>query len=717
MPLLELENLTLKHRYQIRRLLKKGSYAEIHEALDLQRQQTVVVKALNPSLGRGADEDLKEKLIENFRQEVSLLAELRHSGIVELFDEGSEMDRRGEVCRYLVLEYLSGGDLHDYCSGRPLTMEEVLRYFREICAALDQAHARGIIHRDIKPGNLMFDATGAKLKLVDFGVAKRLRGDHSYEITRVGTDIYAAPEHHPFLEVGPEANPESGRGRLTPAADVYSLAKTIYAALTGQAPREFRLRPIDRLPPALAAQSYSNALLGVLRRATADRVADRYVSVRDFWHDFVRAAEPSLAHSSKTDEITIPRGRRKSDSLRDLATSLTRRLNSKRRIVIDLAGRDQPSPSPGPPVIAAQSSVLPSPPPLPSRFTLHPLQAIAAVLIAVACSVFAHAVLINFMDSSIADGFALTFGMTMAAAAYWLSGRLWGTPLPASAKSLPAFAFTTATVDARGQTLALRKKQARHFIEALDPQTALEMVEIPSGSFWMGAPETEEAHTPGEKPRHRVSVRSFLLGKYPITQSQWRVVAAWPKVRLDLNPNPSSFPGDDCPVETVSWDEAVEFCERLARRTGRRYRLPSEAEWEYACRARTNTPFHFGGTLNSSLANFDGLRPYAYSLASAASERTTPAGSFGVANAFGLFDMHGNVWEWCLDEWHNDYSGAPDDGSAWGGAGYGKKLRVVRGGAWFNAARLCRSAYRYYSAQDTRGNNCGFRVALDIEQI
>lgn len=742
MPLLELENLTLKHRYQIRRLLKKGSYAEIHEAWDLQQKRSVAVKVLNPSLGRSVDEDLKQKLTENFGQEISLLAELRHSGIVELLDEGSELDRRGDICRYLVLEYLPGGDLQEYSSRHPLALEETLHYFREICGALDLAHSHGIIHRDIKPSNLIFDEASAKLKLVDFGIAKRLRGDRSYEITRVGTDLYAPPEHHPHLEIGPEANRQSGRGKLTPAADVYSLAKTIYAAMAGQAPKEFRLRAIDRLPKSLATQGYNEALLRVLRRATAERVADRYASVRDFWYDFVRAAETAFPISSKAAEKTgdttalrqrhpakpinqsISTGKANSpgavSTARDLARSVARRLSGKGRIVIDLAEQKMLLPLPPPsPLIPAQS-FLPSPnsPQIPwPRFTLHPLQAIAALLIAIAGSLLAKVLLMNFMDSFFADGLAVIAGVGMAAASYRLSTQVWGLAPSLSAKPLPTFDFTTVTVDVRGRQVSSRRKQARELIESVGEGLVWEMVEIPAGSFWMGSRPVEEAHTNCEEPRHRVSVKSSMLGKYPITQSQWRIVAAWPKVRLDLNPNPSAFPGDNCPVETVSWDEAMEFCERLARRTGRLYRLPSEAEWEYACRAGTDTPFHFGSTLNSSLANYDGLRPYAYSLADKSPERTTPVGSFGVANAFGLFDMHGNVWEWCLDAWHADYHGAPNDGSAWMGEIHEKKLRVVRGGAWFNAARLCRSAYRYYSARDMRGNNCGFRIALNIEEV
>ncbi|MBS1789069.1 MAG: SUMF1/EgtB/PvdO family nonheme iron enzyme [Acidobacteria bacterium] len=732
MPLLELEKLTLKHRYQIRRLLKKGSFAEIHQAWDLKQQRDVAVKVLNPMLGRSVDEDLKEKLVENFRQEVSLLAELRHPGIVELLDEGTEMDRRGEICRYLVLEYLPGGDLQEYCSRRPLLLEETLRYFREISSALELAHSRGIVHRDIKPGNLMFDATGAKLKLVDFGVAKRLRGDRSYEITRVGTDLYAPPEHHPHLEIGPEADQQSGRGKLTPAADVYSLAKTIYAAMSGQAPKEFRLRPIDRLPKLLANQIYGDALLRVLRRATAERIADRYLSVRDFWHDFVRITEIAFPHSSKfvekTGETTTLRQQQQPvnqvrviETARDLGRAMARRLSGNRRIVVDLAEHQRPQPlslsMPHSPANFGNSFHTSHPQFSLSRFPLHPLQGITVLLIAIACSLLAKILLMHFLDSFFANGLAIIAGMAMAVLSYRLSSQALGLQPSLSTRQLPSFEFDVVTVDVRGRNVSTRRKQGRQLVENAGEQLGLEMVEIPSGSFWMGSLASEEAHTNCEEPRHRVTLNSFLLGKYPVTQLQWRIVAAWPKIRMNLNPNPSAFSGDSHPVETVSWNEAIEFCERLSQRTGRHYRLPSESEWEYACRAGTDTPFHFGGTLTSSLANYDGLRPYAYSLAGKSFERTTPVGNFGVANAFGLFDMHGNVWEWCQDDWHPDFHGAPGDGRAWVEEKSIRTMKVVRGGAWFNAARLCRSAYRYYASPEMRGNNCGFRVALNVEHV
>ncbi len=153
-------------------------------------------------------------------------------------------------------------------------------------------------------------------------------------------------------------------------------------------------------------------------------------------------------------------------------------------------------------------------------------------------------------------------------------------------------------------------RTAQFFSQQLSPTVGLDMVLIPGGSFQMGSPEDELDRGEQEGPQHRVTVPSFCMGKYPITQAQWRVVAELPPANQDLDPEPSRFKGDERPVEQVSWEEAVEFCARLSQFTGREYRLPSEAEWEYACRAGTTTPFHYGETITPDIANYDGNSTY-----------------------------------------------------------------------------------------------------------
>ena len=150
----------------------------------------------------------------------------------------------------------------------------------------------------------------------------------------------------------------------------------------------------------------------------------------------------------------------------------------------------------------------------------------------------------------------------------------------------------------------------------------------------MGSPENEPERQEREGPQHEVTVPSFFLGRYPVTQSQWRAVAAMPQVKRELNPEPSNFKGDNLPVERVSWYESVEFCDRLSTKTGRPYRLPSEAEWEYACRAGTTTPFHFGRTLTTEVANYNGNYTYADGPKGEYRKTTTPVDQFGDCECF-----------------------------------------------------------------------------------
>jgi formylglycine-generating enzyme required for sulfatase activity len=211
---------------------------------------------------------------------------------------------------------------------------------------------------------------------------------------------------------------------------------------------------------------------------------------------------------------------------------------------------------------------------------------------------------------------------------------------------LRPFTVDTVTVDRQGKVVQRSEQQAFYFVEPLGEKApALEMVAIPGGEFQMGSPQDESERYDREGPQHLVTIPPFFISKYPVTQAQWRFVAALPKMERTLKAKPSGFKGDRRPVERVSWWEAIEFCARLSEYTGREYRLPSEAEWEYACRAGTTTPFHFGETITGELANYESTVVYGRGVESPSRGQTTPVDQFGVANAFGLADMHGNVWE------------------------------------------------------------------------
>lgn len=283
---------------------------------------------------------------------------------------------------------------------------------------------------------------------------------------------------------------------------------------------------------------------------------------------------------------------------------------------------------------------------------------------------------------------------------------------PSTQMSLQEFSFDVVMLGEQGTER--RQHNAFCFQQSLEMGLDLEMVLVPGGKFWMGSPESEIDRDSHESPYHEVTLAPFCLSKFPITQVQWRTIAALPKIRRSLSFYPSTFEIADRPVEQVSWYDAIEFCARLSQHTGQLYRLPSEAEWEYACRANTNTPFHFGETLLPDWANYDGNYIYGPGRLGFYRQETTPVGTFETANAFGLYDMHGNIWEWCADPWHDNYHDAPTDGSLWKSDDDGNNYQVLRGGAWYCLPSLCRSAQRHWNQPDVGGSGIGFRVACVV---
>ena len=348
------------------------------------------------------------------------------------------------------------------------------------------------------------------------------------------------------------------------------------------------------------------------------------------------------------------------------------------------------------------------------------------------------------------------------------------------------FDFTVATIEKETKRRLLgllpgqekwvikqRQGKAEGIIEQLGEGISLELMEIPGGTFWMGTDDEEIERLVKkfggewfrrESPQHQVNIEPFYMGCYPITQGQWKAIASRKDLQvnpdINLDSEPSEFKDDplqpplqegerektrwDRPVEQVNWYEAKEFCDRLSKLTGKEYRLPTEAEWEYACRAVINDPssveskditqaewnqkyqqpFHFGDTITADLANYDANYTYEDEPKGEYREQTTPVGYFGVANAFGLYDMQGNVLEWCEDDYHENYKGAPNDVTAWLKSQFlnldnqsysqenddNKPNKVIRGGSWNYDPDVCRCAYRLNFNPRDDLNNVGFRV-------
>jgi len=339
-PELRLENSVVDDRYFVERCLGRGSYAEIFLAYDHAADDTpVIIKSLNTSLQGTPDPDLEQTLIENFQNEAIALDRVRHPHIIQRLGHGTAADLAGVPFHYLVLEYMPGGDLWSLCRSRKLSFDDAVSCFQQVAEALAYAHSQRVIHRDIKPNNILLSANHQILKIADFGVAKMTLDDVS-EITRVGTNVYAPPEHHPDVRA------DDLNEKLTPSADVYSLAKTIYTSMTGRAPRQFSRLPISELPSDFQSEVWSGALLSVLSKATATRVADRYQTVEEFWQSF---SQVRLVDAD--DEATVVRSRLSAGStVQQVAAQPNfqtlsyqpREVAEKARIVVDLPRHTEP---------------------------------------------------------------------------------------------------------------------------------------------------------------------------------------------------------------------------------------------------------------------------------------------------------------------------------------------------------------------------------------
>ncbi len=306
--LLRLKGLRLDERFEIVRRIALGSYAEIHLADNLAPRagepEEVVIKALNLSLQGALEPDLEQTLIENIALEAQTMGSFNHEHIVRLFGYGRALDHDGRQVYYLVLEYMPGGSLAQFCRAQPLSLEQTVDFATQICSALSYAHAqgKGVLHRDVKPSNIMLSLNRRTAKLLDFGTARLLNAGGS--ITRVGTDLYSAPEQYSLSDVT--------RDELTPATDVYALAKTVYYMVSGASPAPFKQKQITVLPWHVANGPWGPRVLRALQKATAEIPATRHQSMREF-DDDLRAALDLTAHSPrKASEATPVNGRQQS---------------------------------------------------------------------------------------------------------------------------------------------------------------------------------------------------------------------------------------------------------------------------------------------------------------------------------------------------------------------------------------------------------------------
>ncbi len=651
-------DLVLRGRYRIVRALGRGGMGAVYVATDETFGSTVAIKQ---TLCEGAD------LEKAFQREARLLNGLRHPALPVVIDYFTE--ERGQ---FLVMQYIPGDDFGALLDQRqdPFSPELVAEWADQLLDALQYLHEHDpqVIHRDIKPRNLKLTPRG-EVVLLDFGLSKSTPVESHVAGTSVSVLGYT-PHYAPFEQI-------QGQG-TDPRSDLFALAATLYHLLTATLPPDAMVRALttmngrpDPLQPAHVVNPQVPAALGAL-------VHEAMAMGRD-------QRPPSAA--------------------------------AMRASLRALRGASAVGARPAAEPIAAEAATIVAPPAaaVPDMASLAAAQAPARVwarpwvaTVGVVGMVTALGFVIAAPGRVKRDGHPAA---STSAAAERAVPAAFAEADDAVAPAERTFGFETAMLAADG-TVRRDARQARSYQEDLGKGVAIEMVAIPRGDFLMGDATSEYSD---EMPRHRVAITPFYLSRYEVTQAQWRAVATGlPRVLRPLDPDPSAFKGDDLPVEQVSWEDVMEFCERLSRRTRHVYHLPSEAEWEYAARAGTTTAFAFGPALAPTLASFDATVPFAGGPRGSAPTATSPVGSFGVANAFGLYDMHGNVAEWCLGEYHPTYDGAPADGRPWITNGDSER-QVLRGGSWDDLAIDCRSANRYSYPRTGRQRTIGFRLAMSLD--
>ena len=632
--------------FEIERELQAGGFGVTYLARDRSLGRRVAIKEYLPREwgGRRADGSVGPRSsshakdyqwgLTRFLEEARTLARLDHPRIVRVH---RVIEAWGTA--YMVMEYVEGRNLEEALKAEgPWPEARVRALLEALLPGVALVHAAGLIHRDVKPANVMLRADGTPV-LIDFGAARYAAGAHSHSLTSVLTPGYAPFEQY-----------QTG-GKQGAWTDVYALGAVAYRALSGQAPVEATARvradplaPVSQAAAGGVSESFGAAVTSALAVWPEHRPRD------------------VAAWRAQWDAGAVP------------------------------APSPLPSPSPSP---APSPSPSPARSPSPSLAVPSLPQVEGAALPAADKS---RGALRNVRRPGL-----LLAGLAVLVLAAGVAVGLVIDQRPDDAPPADDAA------EAEERRLAELRRPARVF---RDCDACPEMVVIPAGTFRMGSPASEEGRYDDEGPRHGVTLGSFAMGVKEVTFDEWDACVGGGGCG-EYRPGYVSWGRGARPVIFVNWDDAQAYVRWLSERTGAAYRLPSESEWEYAARAGTTTPFHTGATISTDQANYDG-RTYVYGSGHRGTFRgmTTPAGTFA-PNAFGLYDVHGNVREWVEDCWHADYSGAPSDGTAWTTGGNCSR-RVLRGGSWSTYPRYLRSANRD-SSTGTWSSGTGFRVARTLD--
>ncbi|SDF63109.1 MULTISPECIES: SUMF1/EgtB/PvdO family nonheme iron enzyme [unclassified Duganella] len=692
-------------RYRLERLIGMGGMGQVWLATDLAthaelgHSELVALKILPPQLTQSATH--AKLLIE----EATQARKLAHEHIVRVYEWAQDP---ATSSYFIIMEYLEGQDLDAYLAEQgTLSLESVYKLLSPIGEALQYAWDKHkLVHRDIKPGNVFLTQRG-EVKLLDFGIASRARSAGSslgLQTPNAGTAGYRAPE--------------AGTHQRQPAPklDVYAVAVMIYQLLEGRMPFD-DMRPADFHPSP--PRGLNERQWKVLQEGFAYLQERRPASVNELLAELRRAAGPSEAElAAQAEQAAREQAEREQQRRNEQAAQAeqARQTEEKRKaMVAELAARRQAE---------MQAAAVDKQKQEQQRRALEAKQRAEAEAAAQARKQVLREQLQARRDADAKQARdereeqQRKAAQLKAEAAYRQEQeRHRKQQAERHAAELAALTANTPVADANG---VLRDR----FLDGSG--AGPDLVLIPTGRFQMGSQEHEQALAikagaqknwlDREQPPHWVGIEySFAMGRFPVTVGQWRRFVkdtGWESQSDTDWRAPGYAQTDEHPVVGVSWMDAQQYLRWLSDRTGQLYRLPTEAEWEYACRAGTKTAFSFGDTISTEQANYDGHYTYNGGPRGAYLQGTSKVGAFQ-PNPWGLFDMHGNVWEWTQDVVHDNYTGAPADGSAWEQGGDPVR-RVLRGGSWLYNPRYLRSAVRNGFSAVLANDIVGFRVARKL---
>jgi formylglycine-generating enzyme required for sulfatase activity len=687
-------------RYRLERLIGMGGMGQVWQATDLATQaelghsDQVALKILPPQLTQSPTH--AKLLIE----EATQARKLAHENIVRMYEWAQDP---ATSSYFIIMECLEGQDLDAWLAENgTVDLERIESLLRPVAHALDYAWDKyKLVHRDLKPGNV-FLTQRSEIKLLDFGIASRVRNAGSslgLQTPNAGTNGYRAPEAG------------ASQRQPSPRLDVYAVAVMIYQMLEGHMPFD-EARTAQFLPSAPAA--LKPAQWHVLQRGFAYVQDQRPASVTELLDALQRAAGPSEAELAA--QAAQEAARRKEEQREQAARAAQERAEEQKRQA-ELAVRRKAEAQ-----IAAAEKVKQDQ----QRRELEKMQRLQAEHMARERKARLRDQLLarreaDALKARQAQEEQLRKAVQLKAEAAYRAEqeRHRKEQAARNAAELATLIPTPGSpvADASG---VLRDR----FLDGSG--VGPELVLIPTGRFEMGSSEIERATAmksgsqkawlARETPQHWVSIAySFALARHPVTVGQWRQFAratGWESMS-DTDWNAPGFAQtDEHPVVAVSWYDVQKYLSWLTAKTGQLYRLPSEAEWEYACRAGTHTAFSFGEDISTERANYDGNFTYNNGVKGEFRQGTTRVDAFQ-PNPWGLFDMHGNVWEWTQDVVHENYEGAPSDGSAWEQGGDPAR-RVLRGGSWLYQPRYLRSALRNGYSAVLANDIVGFRVARKL---